>query len=93
MKQTPHQEGFANIYRATANVLLTQLRIVILERQTWQTVLYRRFWGHLEHFTLLFRGGGPKLIGANGTSIPTWGFQKKTLVFGDKTFTHDFLRA
>jgi hypothetical protein len=36
---------------------------------------------------------GPKLIGANGASIPPWGFQKHTLPFGDKTFTHDLLFA
>ncbi len=34
---------------------------------------------------------GTKLIGANSTNIPTWGFQKHTLAFRDKTFTHDFL--
>jgi hypothetical protein len=36
---------------------------------------------------------GPKLIGANGANIPTWGFQKRTLAFGHKSFTHEFLLA
>jgi hypothetical protein len=40
-----------------SNVLLTRLRTVIFERQVQQTVLSRRFWSHLEHIALLFRGG------------------------------------
>jgi len=36
---------------------------------------------------------GPKLIGANGANIPTWGFQKRTSAFGNKSFTHEFLLA
>jgi hypothetical protein len=36
---------------------------------------------------------GPKLIWATGANIPTWGFQKHTLAFKDKTFTDDFLLA
>jgi hypothetical protein len=36
---------------------------------------------------------GPKLIGANGANIPTWRFQKCTLAFGNKSFTHEFLLA
>jgi hypothetical protein len=36
---------------------------------------------------------GPKLNGANGANIPTWGFQKRTLAFGNKFFTHEFLLA
>jgi hypothetical protein len=32
-------------------------------------------------------------LGANGANIPTCGFQKYTLAFGDKSFTHDFLLA
>ena len=36
---------------------------------------------------------GPKLIGANGAQIPTWGFQKQTVTFGSQQFTHDFLLA
>jgi hypothetical protein len=34
---------------------------------------------------------GPKLLGANGTSIPTWGFQIKTSKIGTNTFEHEFL--
>ncbi len=29
---------------------------------------------------------GPKLLGANGASIPTWGFQTKTVKIGTNTF-------
>ena len=36
---------------------------------------------------------GQKLIGANGAQIPTWGFQTRTLAFGNQQFTHDFLLA
>ena len=36
---------------------------------------------------------GPKLIGANGAQIPTWGFQKQTVTFGSQQYTHDFLLA
>jgi hypothetical protein len=36
---------------------------------------------------------GPKLLGANGTSIPTWGFQTKTSIIGTNTFEHEFLLA
>jgi hypothetical protein len=36
---------------------------------------------------------GPKLLGANGASIPTWGFQTKTVKIGTNTFEHEFLLA
>jgi hypothetical protein len=36
---------------------------------------------------------GPKLLGANGASIPTWGFQTKTIKIGTNTFEHEFLLA
>jgi hypothetical protein len=36
---------------------------------------------------------GPKLIGANGANIPTWGFQKRTLAFGNKSFTHESVKV
>jgi hypothetical protein len=36
---------------------------------------------------------GPKLVGANGASIPTWGFQTKTIKIGTNTFEHEFLLA
>ena len=36
---------------------------------------------------------GPKLLGANGASIPTWGFQTKTIKIGTKNFEHEFLLA
>jgi hypothetical protein len=36
---------------------------------------------------------GPKLLGANGASIPTWGFQTKTIKIGTTQFEHDFLLA
>jgi hypothetical protein len=36
---------------------------------------------------------GPKLLGANGASIPTWGFQTKTIKIGTKNFEQDFLLA
>ena len=36
---------------------------------------------------------GPKLLGANGASIPTWGFQTKTIKIGTTQFEHEFLLA
>ena len=36
---------------------------------------------------------GPKLLGANGASIPTWGFQTKTVKIGTNTFEHEILLA
>jgi hypothetical protein len=36
---------------------------------------------------------GPKLLGANGASIHTWGFQTKTVKIGTNTFEHEFLLA
>jgi hypothetical protein len=36
---------------------------------------------------------GPKLLGANSASIPTWGFQTKTIKIGTNTFEHEFLLA
>jgi hypothetical protein len=36
---------------------------------------------------------GPKLLGANGASIPTWGFQTKTIKIGTTQFEQDFLLA
>jgi hypothetical protein len=36
---------------------------------------------------------GPKLLGANGASIPTWGFQTKTVKISTNTFEHEFLLA
>ena len=36
---------------------------------------------------------GPKLVGVQGTAIPTWGYQQKTVVFGAARFTFNFLLA
>ena len=36
---------------------------------------------------------GTKLIGANGASIPTWGFQTKTIKIGTTQFEHEILLA
>jgi len=36
---------------------------------------------------------GPKLLGANGASIPTWGFKTKIIKIGIKQFEHEFLLA
>jgi hypothetical protein len=33
---------------------------------------------------------GPKLLGANGASIPTRGFKKKTIKIGTTQFEHEF---
>ncbi len=61
-----------------SNVLFTWLWIIIF----WQLVIPRRLLSHFEHVlpgSSLAAPLGTKLIGANGASIPTWGFQKRTM--------------
>jgi hypothetical protein len=36
---------------------------------------------------------GPKLLESNGASIPTWGFQTKTIKTGTNTFEQEFFLA
>ena len=44
-------------------------------------------------FTSNAAQSGPKLVGVQGTAIPTWGYQQKTVVFGTARFTFNFLLA
>jgi hypothetical protein len=34
---------------------------------------------------------GPHLVGANGKSIPAWGFRRRTICFSGQNFEFDFL--
>ncbi len=89
MKQLLHQEETAEITTTTAMSFSHGFGLFFL-----QIVIPLRFRSHFEHVLPCSSSAAPigtKLIGANGTNIPTWGFQNHTLDFGDKTFTHDFL--
>jgi hypothetical protein len=95
MKQTPHQEGIANIKMATTMSFSLDSGLLFWKDKHDKLSFIVDSGATLSILPCSSEAAplGPKFIGANGTSIPTGGFKKKPLVFKDKTFTRDFLRA
>jgi hypothetical protein len=95
MKQTPNQEETSEVKTATAMSFSHGSGLLFLKDSHSKLSFLVDSGATL---SILPRSSstapsGPKLIGANGANIPTWGFQKRTLAFGNKSFTHEFLLA
>ena len=99
MKQTPHREDTAvptiHVHTATAMSFSHGSGLLFLRDSNSKMNFLVDTGASLSivPFSSTQTPLGPKLIGANGAKIPTWGFQKQILRFGDQTFTHDFLLA
>jgi hypothetical protein len=95
MKQTPHRAGIAEMKAATAMSFSHGSGLLFFKdkHSKLSFLVYSRATFSILPCSSAAVPIGPQLIWANGTSIPTLGFQIHTLAFGDKTFTHDLLFA
>jgi hypothetical protein len=77
---------------SNGDVFFARLRFNVFERFLQQIKFSSRLRS-LIPFSSSQMPLGPKVLEANGASIPTWGFQTKTVKIGTNTFEHEFLLA
>jgi hypothetical protein len=80
---------------SNGDVFFARLRFNVFERFLQQVKFSSRLRNLAKHYSVFFFSNATwsKTLGANGASIPTWGFQTKTVKIGTYTFDHEFLLA